>query len=527
RLGPHYRKALFEALRERRLDAQLVAYLRDGLGRAATRELADELERDSPDRVLLALSVAKELDVDLPASALEKLTEHEDERVAQAAFESMEATGQALDAAHLKRLLAPERSPRMLRALLRALTDRASPALAEIVRPLTRHHDPAVASAACVFRIRAAGALSSFDAEVRGRTAMVRLTGMTLAGDFARELPELLQHPEPRVRRDAIEQMGELRLALFIPPLIACLAVPDAQTSAESALLRFGERAVEGFASHLEAANTPVSSALALLRLLEQLATSRADEALLAAASHSALVVRTQAIEGLWRRADSDPDLVFDRPTLSKLVEAELIQLATLARVAAALPHHRAPDSDERFACFAAEVGAQRRSAERRIFRLLGLLYDRAALRRAELHYRSAETHARSNAIELLEQHIESERHRRFVGLIERADTSRSGAASPRATDLNPFLEDDPWLARLWRWVQTSDGLDWSRPFDRLAILRRGRLFGGVPGEPLLALARVMVRVELPRGAAAFREGEEGSDIYLVLEGQVALTGPS
>jgi ATP:ADP antiporter, AAA family len=531
RISPHYRHALFEALRERRLDAQLVDYLRNGLGRGATQQIDEELRSASVGRILLALEVARELALAPSPALLDKLAEHEDERVARAALEVMEALGRQPGAELLGRMLGEARPPKLLRALLRLLTDRASPELAEIVRPLTEHPDPSVASAACLFRIRAAGALASFDAEIQGRTAMVRLTGMTLAGDFARALPDLVRHPVAKVRHDAIEQMGELRLALFVAPLIACLDIADARQLSAEALVGFGDRALGSIDKHLAKDRLSLSVRVTLLGILERIASPGADEALLRASGSEPAIIRDHAIEALWRRSTSPAAPQLDSDALTTLAAAETTRLTALASIEAALAGRAV--ANLRLGLFAADVTALREAAERRIFRLVGLLYDRAALQRAYLHYRSPQARVRSNAIELLEQHITEPRLRRFVTLVER-DEDEAGRMRPMSRiaasdhpDIEALVEHDPWLVRLWQWVGRSEattGMNWDDPLDRLAQMKRTALFDDVPGEPLLELVEALERRVVVAGAAAFRRGDEGGDMFWVLDGELALS---
>lgn len=525
RIGPHYRAALLEALRARRLDDHLLEYLRHGLGRGATRELARQLRSSSAERVLLALQIAQELAVDPDPELLDALVQHEDERVAQAALGLMEALGRRPSAEVLAAMLAPARPPKLLRGLLVLLTERATPELAEAVRPLTSHEDPGVASAACLFRIRAAGALASFDAEVEGRTAMVRLTGMTLAGDFARDLPGLLRHPDPQVRAEAIEHMGELRLALFLPPLLACLDVPDARRRSASALVSYGDRAVDAIEEHLGSEPPSLAGRVTALRALERIASAKADRALVKASGHVSSILRDHAVEALWRRAGSTSELRLDVDAIDELVDGEIERVGRARTIERWLAGTRGSDSAPRRAFFATEVEAWRIAAERRVFRLLGLRYDRAPLQRAFLHYRSAEARVRSNAIELLEQHLTEPGHRAFVAHVERHQEHDAEHPPPAADELEDLVGRDPWLRRLWVWAKDGqhEALSWDDRLDRLAIVRQMPLFESVTGEPLLPLSDALERIEVAGGRSIFAVGSEGDEVYFLLEGEVVL----
>ena len=450
---------------------------------------------------------------------------------AREALMAMEALGRSPSPELLARVLAAHRPPSLLRALLKVLSEQATPELAEVVRPLTKHEDASVASAACVFRIRAAGAVASFDAEVEGRTAMVRLTGMTRAGDFARELPELLHHPKTEVRHDAIDQMGELGLALFVSPLIACLAEADSRARSADALVRFGDRAVPALAQHIDDEELHLAGRIALLKVVERIGGEPACKLLVKTCDSQDRTLRDHAVEALWR-VGAQPDCPEqDRATLLRLVENEIDRLQVLSGVELLLIADKG--RLERRAVLASEVSALQAATERRVFRLMGLLYDRDALQRAHLHYRSDETRARSNAIELLEQHITDPSLRGFVQLIERQEDAR-GNMRPRSmvvqgldegADIKALVSTEPWLERLWSWTtQTKrDALDWSDPLDRLAELKKMEVFADAAGAALLEVATSLERQTLPKGDRAFERGETGQDVYWVLDGEILL----
>jgi len=537
RVGPGYREALFDALRSRRIGATLARYLGDGLQGGAEQLVVDQLDSERPRDVLRALDMAREMEVPLPANRLEELALHPDEAVAKAALAVMDALDQKLSAAQIERLLAPSRPPAVLRALLGRLDDRPSAEAAALVRPLVDHEDPGVAAAACVYRIRAAGAVDAFDAEVAGKTASVRLTGMTRAGAFARELPELLRHPKPDVRRDAIAHMGELGLEIFIPPLIACLDAADARRGACEALLPFGDRAVARLAEHFDGDDLGATGKAAAVAVVERMGTAAAVRVLVDVASVGTTPLRDQAVAALWRLA-ADPDAPRPEPScLDSCIRAELDHLELLSRVELSM-QLALTGGGRRGLFFAAEVTSLQVAGERRLFRLLSLVYDREVLRSAWLHYRSPEARMRSNAIELLEQHLDDPEHRRFVALIERQEDD-AGHTRPRSIVGQPVTDEeglvalvarDRWLERLWAWVRQGEPkrpLDWHDPFDRLVILRQLPAFAGAPGEPLLEVGRRMARIELEAGSRVYAQGEASRDVFWILEGDVVLEAPS
>jgi AAA family ATP:ADP antiporter len=532
RLGPHYRRVLFEALRSRRLDASVASYLRDGLDRGAGAEILQRLTSGDALQVVRALDVARELGLPIDDAVLDQLLLHEDERVARGALATLAALGRRPDAALLRRMLDPARPPRVLRAILQLLGGHADGAVADIARPLVSHPDLGVASAATVLRLRAAGerAVAGLDEEVeKGRGAAAhRVTGMTRAGDFARELPELLSHPDERVRRETVGQMAELGLPSFVRPLCECVAHAGVRELAVQGLVRYGDRALDAVGEALGSERHGVVPKIALLRVCERVATPAAVEALAAQCKSPEQPIRNHAAEALWRAAADDraPRPATER--LEELVGAEMDRLQRYAAIETLLLGRLT----RRRAMFASELGAHVLQAERRAFLLLGILYDRDALHRAFLHYRNADTRSRSNAIELCEQHITAPALRRFVALVERAEDAR-GNLRPRsmvmqglrdAGSVEALCDGEPFLARLWRWAAERDAvaareLDWNDELDRVVDLRQLSTFAEMSAEELLPLALALERAEVADGTTVVAADADARDVYWILEG--------
>jgi HEAT repeat protein len=540
RIGPQYRQALLAALRARRIDPTTARYLQAGLSDASVIEVERKLASPDPATVLSALEVARELALALEPERLEQLALHDDERVACAAVRALQATGRPPGAELLEQMLAGDRPPRVLRAILQLLSESGSDDLARVARPLASHPDAGVASAACVARIRAAGGVERFEDEIASppqRSAAVsagRVTGMTRAGEFARELAELAAHPSAEVRRDAIEQMSQLGLPYFIAPLIGCLGRPNVRKEAMQALVRFGARALPRLRDHLGAAELSLAAQMALLDVIERLASREAVAALVEVCRSRADGLCDHAVESLWRLG-ADPAAPHpDKAELGELCAAEVSRLEVYSAIEMLLLGRLSP----RRAMFVRELAAQQQAAERRAFRLLALIYNREAMQRAYLHYRSAQSRARSNAIELLEQHIDGLELKPFVALIERQEDAHGGMR-PRSLvvqkladhgSVDALLENEPWLARVWGWAaspghdrEARGDVDWDDPLDRLLRLKELPMFAGLRGPLLLPLSNALRRRQLAAGDAVFAE-EDGRQVYWVLEGEVRLS---
>ena len=514
RLGPHYRQALFEALRARRLDATSAAYLRDGLGAQASTRLETQLRSGNRKRMLRALEVARELAMPLPEDRVDELALHDDPKMARAALMAMEASGRRPSWALLERMLKPNRASSVLRSILGVLGERElEPEVAELIRPLARHSDSAIAAAACVLRIRAENDGQTVDASA--------FTGISVARAFADELPELAADPQSPVRKAAIKQMGELALTRFVPPLVACLNRSSDRADGIGALAAFGSKVVPAISSQLEDDALTLASRVAILKAIERIGTKESVNALTQVCRSRNRILRDHAVEALWRIA---ADATAVRPTddvLRELVEREVEQLRVYSAIEVMLTDQL---STER-ALFAEELVAQQTRAERRVFRLLGILREREAMLRAYLHYKSDEPRARSNAIELLEQHVTDPGLRPFVALIEREEDDQ-GELRPRTIviqklldggDIDQLVGRDPWLARLWDWKDQE-------VFEKLLVIKKLPFFTEIGLQELLPLTRALEEQRIAAGQRLFAKGDPAEDVFWLAEGRMMLS---
>jgi hypothetical protein len=244
------------------------------------------------------------------------------------------------------------------------------------------------------------------------------------------------------------------------------------------------------------------------------------------------MAVRSEAVLALWR-AVRRPQTA--RPAEAR-VKARILEEIERLRRYAGLERSVAPTGPFRM-FFRGELECARLQAERRVLRLLGIVYDRAALYRVYLHYRSKTLKVRSNAIELLEQHVKDPALRPFVGLVERVDDA-SGEDHLRTVMVRKLVPDgtveemlagvEPWMRRLWSWVigreeKPEKAFEWTTTIDRVFQLRNLPLFEGLSGEQLTSFAQSCDRREWPAGTALFEEGDDADYLYLVQNGAIEI----
>jgi len=465
---------------------------------------------------------------------------HEDEAVARAALSHMQATDYLPGRHTLAAMLHAQRPVALLRETLKALSDRAADdaSLVELVRPLTTHPDAGVAAAACVLRLRArgAGAEAKLDRAVATNrtlvgisTAVGRMTGVTRAGRFARDLKSVLSEPDEQKQRESISQMGDLALPAFFPLLSDCFDHHALRAPALNAMAGYKKRVAALAKIELARADRSVLARATLLTALERYVPDQAQQIILEHAGDPHNSIRDHAVNALWRLNRDAPvskQSKAHQPELYQLTTSEIARIECYAQMLGGIvgDHDRARFVRE-------EIAKRRLQAEMRTFRLLGLLNERDAMHRAYLHYQSRDARSRSNAIELLDQHLRDAKLRPFIALVEQAGQANSARHPPTAVGALPKTLGtyDPWLVRCHAWQQqgANKPLNPADELDMLVLMGRGEVFSAVSGQRLLEIREHCRLSEHEAGSSILKRGAAGDDLFVVLAGAASVQRPA
>lgn len=531
-MNPHYRKALFEGLRARRVDSDVDPQTRALLQRSATGEVQQRLASNDRRDVLSAMDIVRESKLPVRVEDLLPLARSNNLDIARRALELMNELQLKPERALLLGLMQKDRPPPILREALRLLDQYQDPGLLPLVSGYVQHTDLGVARLAVIWVQRVGGAeyatklnqklkddLQSPQAERRARAAYIS-GGYVLDPEI--DLVLMVQDPSAEVRVNAVVSMGQIGAMEYIDPLVDCLGRGELVPASSAALTRYGGSLVAALRERHRRKPVNVAIQLRLLRIVERFGTKAAVTYLMDQVDSPVTVVRNNAIQSLWRMA-RDPEA--PKPPVEWLrakVMAEIEALRLLQRIElvgrGATPRHL---------IFGSELHSLRLQAERRSFRLLGLIDARAAMHRAYLHYRSAQQRVRSNAVELLDQHLTDEDLRPFVALVERGESGSTGSDSTSTGDdsadmLGLLGGADPWLVRVWRWTEAQGGKRMTRdPMDMVFLLKAVPLLSDLSGEQLLPVTDILQPVHVEAGDLVFAEGQPGNHLYVILEGEV------
>ena len=531
-MNPHYRRALFEGLRARRVDSDVDPQTRALLQRSATGEVQQRLASKDRGDVLSALDIIRESKLPVTVEDLLPLARSTDEDIARRALELMNELQLRPERALLLGLMQKDRPPPILREALRLLDNYQDQGLLPLVANFVQHPDLGVARLAVIWVQRVGGPdyaqklnaqlkddLQSPQAERRARAAYIS-GGYVLDPEI--DLVRMVQDPSLAVRINAVVSMGQIGAMEYIDPLIDCLGNGELVSASTVALTRYGASLIASLRDRQRRKPLNVAIQLRLLRIVERFGTKAAVGFLMEQSESPVTVVRNNAIQSLWRMA-RDPEA--PKPPsewLRAKVLAEIETLRLLQRI-----EHAGRGITARHMFFGSELNSLRLQAERRSFRLLGLFDARAAFHRAYLHYRSKQQRVRSNAIELLDQHLTDEDLRAFVSLVERGEGGSTGhentAVGYDIGDMQALLGGaDPWLVRVWRWTEMVEGKRMTRdPMDMVFLLKAVPLLSDLSGEQLLPLTDILQPVHIEAGDLVFTEGQPGNHLYVILEGEV------
>lgn len=549
-MNPHYRRALFEGLRARRVDSDADPQTRALLVRTAMNEVRQKLRSNDQRDIFQAIDIARESRLPVHVDDLMPVALGEDEEAARRALEAMNDLGVQPEKHVLLGLLARDRGPSVIREVLRLLGAFPDKGMAPLIAPFLQHTDVGVARLAYMWLRNAgadqqiAAAQATVNTEIRSEVSAQRARAVYITGAYGAvqslDLVPMLEDPSPLVRANAVISMGQIGQPEFIDPLIDCLGRGDLVQGASNALCRYGADLLGPVAERLRDHPPPPTVQLRLLRIIERVATPEAVALLMIETDIPNTLVRSHAILSLWRIA-RQPDN--PRPPRDWVRNHLLDEIERLNRYQDIEAHCQGLTPRHRF--FLSELQALRLQADARGFRLLGMIHSRAAMHRAYLHYRSPHQRTRSTAIELLDQHIVDPVLKPFVNLVERNEGLMSGAFAAMDTmatsnlsldaDVDAMLgQVEPWLGRVWHWAQ-SESVSGGRqarkqnpggsvgrdPMDMVFVLKGVPLLSDLSGEQLLPITDIVQHVHVDVGDLVFAEGQPGNHLYVIVEGQV------
>ncbi len=575
RLAPAYEQALLQALREKKLSVG--AQFPDWARGAATGIVATNLASNDAREVERGLVIIKEMNVPLGSEETRRLLASTSPRIVVMTLEAMREQGLLPDGTTMTELLDADSNEEVICATLRMLP-RDTQHMVPAVERLVAHSSDAVSSYAIDWlRPDPVGARGGERPEMRFATAAHSRsnakspTGQTLPADspempdhaprgpargkdlsdrhaqLVDRIPSLIRSDDEKMRRLALDMLVRLSKPEHMDLLFDALDDPQARALAMVALAHVPERALlqRLRAGLVGGRQKDVNGKVRLLLVAEHIGGTDAAKLVGTQMSANSMAVRDQAVKSLWRMSAFDKAMVPDRTAIKAQVNKEIERLMNYAVLDGVLSTR--PGQKQRL--LGEELRLLRARGERRLFRLLGLVYSRESLERAWLNYRNPDRRVRSNAIELLETTIGDADLRVVVSYAEGTgyQHGRSRTTAGGLMDIPAFARamgamagttrndgpvralldrTDPWLRDMYSYAVAADSREGGPMpashddvMEKLFLLRRVDLFDQVPADQLLPLAELAVRKSFPANSVIFNANDPGDQLYVVVSG--------
>ncbi|HWV38977.1 MAG TPA: cyclic nucleotide-binding domain-containing protein [Vulgatibacter sp.] len=504
------------------------------------------LHEGDVDKLLASLSILSEDPRWDPLPHLPRLLVHPDLRVRRSAVLLAVERNRPAVAPLLERLF--ERDVPEIRYEVALALGRLAPARARaLLAPWIGGRELPLAAAALAALVpseaRGGPATSALEAwlgdpgaSVPERIELARALGRMGASPFASELGRLMDDADPEVRRATCVAAAKVRAPDLLPLLCERLGDLAARREAGGALVAYGDEAVPRLAAILDG-DGPLGPRLEVPRLLRQIGTQAAADALLAARANVHPHLRHRIVRSLSLLHHERPDLEVDLARLQEALEGRIRayrhQLSVWHDLRAALP----PRS---FLLRALDDRMQQNLEV--AFRLLHLRHRGAAPSAGWRKFTSGDAKDRAFALELVENIDGGGLERQLLPLLERwhrlppgpgAGAGRPDRAPERLAELAASADEE--LAAIAAMTAQQHGFAGPSP-DRdeegrmdEAVIERMFFLEGTPAfsrcdvDDLAALANVAKERTFDAGEAVFREGEEGDAIFLVVDGRIDL----
>ena len=286
----------------------------------------------------------------------------------------------------------------------------------------------------------------------RTRLEAARLIG-ALPDQFGPQLSRLLRDEDPEVVRAALRAVGRLGALRSIDLVLDRLGDARVTGHASAVLVGWGDRIVDTLRGRLVASRTPAATGRQIPEVLLQIGSAAAQRGLIAGLMSPDPAVRYEVVVSLNKLRVQHPDVAIDTPAVEAMLAAEVLGHYRSYQRLVTLDGGGAGDD--------AAVSRLRRviDAEReRIFRLLGLLLPDRGLHSAHTGLRSDDPVVRANAVEFLDNVLESPQLRqRLLPLFDDQVTTAQRAAAAGgvlgATVSTPedavralLASDDSWM---------------------------------------------------------------------------------
>ena len=341
----------------------------------------------------------------------------------------------------------------------------------------------------------------------------------------------------PALQAVAVAALGRRVDRRHLHDLAGLLDRRDLRAAARRALTAYGPVAIPLLVDVAADHGRDPQVRAAAQRALARIPFQRTVDVLLTRLEDADASLRGELTAVLVRLRERRADLRFPGRAVERLMRREMAEVDRVLTLAAALGDGRGPGADGLLRRRLREV---RRERIGRIFDLLALLYDVRDITGAWHRFTGPDAARRADAEEFLENLLAPHHKLMIQGLRRRDDARRAPGRDAALRVLSDHA--DPWLRCFARWTLEPD----ARPevpgapircggpaaegdatmltIEKAILLERVDHFDAVDSERLTVIAAIAEEEVHAAGDVLYRAGDLGDGMYLVVDGEVALT---
>jgi HEAT repeat protein len=399
---------------------------------ATVEALVEELGSVNEGRVLRSIEFLESLEKRNLVSPL--LLRHPSPRVRARAIEAIRGASPEVTARWLpsiERSLADD-DPEVRVAAVDVLASVRQGEVRDLMRPYVGDSDPRIAATAAVAlaespeegdRAVALGVLSKLAADGREAMAPARreaARAISRTGDprFRRLLLPLMQDADPGVAQEAIQsakQLGDSDL-LFVPALVSLLRDRRLKNAAREALVSYGDGVVPALTYFLRDEEEDPWVRRHIPATLARIPSRASVATLIECLSSSDGFIRYKAVLALERLRREHPEVAIEAAPVEKLLQKEAIRYYRYLSINYNLFDAGGLSRDSLVAQALSEKLAR---CHDRIFRLLGVVYERKDVHAARFAIQRGDARARASAVEFLDNTLSGPLRKSILPIID------------------------------------------------------------------------------------------------------------
>ncbi len=358
-----------------------------------------------------------------------------------------------------------------------------------------------------------------------------------------------------QLRLAILQAIVRLRARPLLPSLAPLLEDPRTVEPALTSLLSWGLDTLDLAAQKLSSGK-PQPQPQSTRSLQELLGGSAQGLGITRLLAHDDISVRERVIATLARQVQGGRIVPLPYALVEPVLETELAEsFRYLSLIAGVARDDGTPDwdLDPEYAFLGGEIELRFAAVRQRVLRMLSLLHSRNITSAIEVGLRRTMTgitrppdknDKQAQIAELLEMALPIDLARKVVPLFDKLSLRERLLAAENVGLIDHAAIDDPLAflvsladehLRLCGLITYGSRAAARFPelyekdaalipvFERMRFLRSVPLFAEIPGEDLRLMAEILDTVECTAGDVVFRKGETGEDMYIIVQGKIAI----